>query len=154
MNLAQAKREAFKRWGKDGWVEQRGSECLIGRLMGRIGLLFREVIGSGSNWAEAFWDADTKYARSEAYREAKGQPCPRCSRSMSTVDAQLSKTLQARAERLKLQLAFAKGEEQVALRKAYYALTLPHSPRMLRVEEEPGFVYICRSCHAKAKTEG
>ena len=63
MTEKQALTEARKRWGKNAQVEQRARGKLthtVGRVFG--GLAFM-VEGQGTNWAEAFENADKKKER-------------------------------------------------------------------------------------------
>lgn len=81
MNRQQALREARRRWGKTGAVtEYRNGMKSVGIEMG-FALL---VKGTGATWASAFRDIDDKAERRRLFDAADDEPCPRCSRTMST----------------------------------------------------------------------
>lgn len=71
MNLRQARNEAKRRWGKMGSVgiQPKGTHFgdrryHVGRVAPRF-LMF-EVMGIGTNWVEAFADAQYNQRREEA----------------------------------------------------------------------------------------
>ena len=64
MNTKEALREARKRWGKKSGVYTW--KCADGKILYRVGAEFMgtafEVKGEGSNWTEAFQQADKKHS--------------------------------------------------------------------------------------------
>lgn len=64
MTEQQAKREAQKRWGRDGWIEtgskQGVPQCYVGKYTGNANNPFgrmKGILGVGSTWEAAFEEA-------------------------------------------------------------------------------------------------
>lgn len=153
MTPQQALREARRRWGKVGHVRMERAEgptrCSVGKIV--LGLMFG-VEGQGPTFAAAYRDLDTKHERSQLWQEAKGQPCPDCSRTMqaeAVAERVLNRSERAELKRLRAELKLHKfsSDEKQRVAVAINQILYPHRPVV--VERAGVFVAVCKQCVTK-----
>lgn len=158
MTPAQATKECQRRWGKNGcWRKYPTGNVCVGRII--MGLAFVQE-GSGKSFADAFRDVDERPLKNAAFEAAKGEPCPRCSRTITTEPTRkdlLKKAtrrrlseLHATYERLRViaksKRTAAEQEEMSAAYQDIFRLENPHYPTVIRALDGSGFFAVCRSC--------